>query len=77
MFVEIGYDLDKEFRLIEQIRAKGQAKEVFLTSSRKDPEILLKAMKTGVKEFFPQPLNKDDVIASLEKIKKSCRDRRS
>lgn len=72
MFVEIGLDLDKEFRLIEQIRAKGQVKEVFLTSSRKDQEILLKAMKIGVKEFFPQPINKEDVIASLEKLKRTA-----
>ncbi|HSB34473.1 MAG TPA: hypothetical protein VLG39_08465, partial [Nitrospirota bacterium] len=41
MFVEVGDDLDAEFKHIEQIKAKGLAREVFLTSSRKDPEILL------------------------------------
>ena len=71
MVVEIGSDLNEEFRLVEQIRAKGLAREVFLTSSRQDPEVLLRALKTGIKEFFPQPINKADVIASLTKLKKS------
>lgn len=77
MFVEIGHDLDKEFKLVEQIRAKGQAREIFLTSSRKDTEVLLKVLKTGVKEFFHQPLNRDDVIASLTKLKRSAETERS
>ena len=71
MFVEMGDDLDAEFKRIEQIRAKGQAKEVFLTSSRRDPEMLLKAMKEGVKEYFSQPVNKEEVMTSLTKYKKS------
>ncbi len=72
MVVEIGSDLNEEFRLVEQIKAKGLVREVFLTSSRQDPEVLLKALKTGVKEFFPQPINKAEVIASLTKLKKSA-----
>jgi pilus assembly protein CpaE len=69
MFMEIGNDVDEEFRQIEQIRTKGLAREIFLTSSRKDPDLLLKAMKTGVKEFFPQPVNHQDIIASLVKAR--------
>ncbi len=32
MVVEIGSDLNEEFKLLEQIKAKGLAREVFLTS---------------------------------------------
>ncbi len=71
MVMEIGSDLNEEFKLIEQIRVKGLAREVFLTSSRQDPEVLLRALKTGIKEFFPQPVNKAEVVASLTKLKKS------
>ncbi len=71
MFVEIGRDLDEDFMHIEQIRAKGLAREVFLTSSRKDPEVLLRALKTSVKEFFLQPVSKEEVVAALEKLKRS------
>ena len=49
MVVEIGSDLNEDFRLVEQIKAKGLVREVFLTSSRQDPEVLLRALKTGVK----------------------------
>jgi pilus assembly protein CpaE len=71
MIVEIGSDLNEEFRLVEQIKAKGLVGHVFLTSSRQDPEVLLRALKTGVKEFFPQPINKAEVMASLTKLKES------
>jgi hypothetical protein len=40
MVVEIGNDLDEEFKLVEHIRAKGLAREVFLNSASKDPEVL-------------------------------------
>ncbi len=73
MFVEIGGDLEEEFLHIERIKAKGLAREVFLTSSRKDPEVLLRALKTSVKEFFPQPINKEEVVAALEKLKRSIK----
>ncbi len=69
MVVEIGHDLDNEFEIIEHIKKNRIAREVFLTSSRKDPEVLLRALKTGVKEFFIQPINRDEVIASFEKFK--------
>ncbi len=71
MFVEIGSDLGEEFKFVEHVKAKSLAREVFLTSSSKDPDVLLKALKMGVKEFFIQPLNKDEVIASLTKLIKS------
>lgn len=70
MVMEIGSDLDEEFKTIEHIRTNCLAREVFLTSSRKDPEVLLRALKTGVKEFFVQPLNTEEVIASFEKCKR-------
>ncbi len=72
LFMEIGIDTDEEFRVIEQIRTKGLAREIFLTSSRKDPEFLIRALKTGIKEFFTQPVNRNEIIASLTKLKKGA-----
>jgi pilus assembly protein CpaE len=69
MIMEIGADPDADFRFVEESRTNGRAGEIFLTSARKDPEVLLKALKMGVKEFFPQPLNRDEVAASLRKFK--------
>ncbi|HEY6011318.1 MAG TPA: AAA family ATPase [Nitrospirota bacterium] len=72
MVLEIGADLNEEFRLVEQIRAKGIAREIYLTSARQDPEVLLRALKAGIREFFPQPINKAEVAASLDKLKRSA-----
>src|SRR6266508_3106815 len=72
MVVEIGNDLDEEFKLVEHIKTKELAREVFLTSSSKDPEVLLKALKTGVREFFPLPLNKVEITTSLAKFQRSA-----
>ncbi len=75
MVVEVGHDLDEEFRLVEQIKAKGIAREVFLTSSSKDPEVLLRVLKAGVREFFPQPLKKEEITASLAKYQRNIETR--
>ena len=69
LIAEIEDAGDDMFLQIERIRAQGQVQEIFITSLRKDPEILLRALKAGVREFFPQPLNKAEVVAALEKLK--------
>jgi len=61
LILEIGDDLEKNFRLVQSIQASGQVGEVFLTSSRLEPDLLIKALRTGVKEFIPQPVNKEEV----------------
>jgi len=65
MIMEIGRDIVKEFRLVHSLKNSGAVGEVFLTSSRTEPEILIQALRTGAKEFFTQPLNKEEVRASL------------
>jgi pilus assembly protein CpaE len=45
------------------------AREIFFTSSRLDPELLLQALRVGAKEFFPQPIKKEEVKAALLQLK--------
>lgn len=63
LILEIGDDLNKEFELIQSLH--NSEKEVFLTSTRTEPEILIKALRTGAKEFFAQPINRDEVRGAL------------
>ena len=42
--------------------------EVFLTSSRTDPQVLLEAFRLGVKEFLPQPLTRQEVEPALARF---------
>jgi pilus assembly protein CpaE len=69
LILEIGEDLKKEFQLVQNIQDSGMAREIFLTSSRFDPNLLIQALRAGAKEFFPQPIKKEEVIVALLKFK--------
>src|SRR5512139_928956 len=67
---EIGTDPMRDFELIQERMRAGGAREVFLTSTHSEPEILLHALRSGAKEFFVQPLKADEVRATLERYLK-------
>ena len=69
LILEIGDDPQREFTLIHNIQDSGVVREIFLTSPRLDPTLLLEALRAGAKEFFSQPLKKDEVKAALLKFK--------
>ncbi|MEW5801471.1 MAG: AAA family ATPase [bacterium] len=65
LIMEMGDDPAEEFRLVNDFQTLGIAGEVFLTSDVTDSETLLKALRTGVREFFPQPLQREEVKTAL------------
>ncbi len=69
LILEIGEDLKKEFQLAHNIQDSGMAREIFLTSTRLDPELLIQALRAGAREFFPQPIKKEEVKTALLKLK--------
>ena len=64
---EIGADPMKDFELIQRRAKDGGVREIFLTSTRAEPEILVHALRSGAKEFFVQPLKTAEVRATLER----------
>ncbi len=70
LILEIGNEPKVELQLAKNLKVSGIASDIFLTSSNKDPEILIEAIRTGIKEFFPQPINKEDVRNAMIKIKR-------
>ncbi len=70
LFMEIGNDPKVELQLANSLKASGIAGEVFITSPIKDPEILIDAMRSGIKEFFPQPVKKEVVREAMRKVKR-------
>ncbi len=70
LFLEMGKEPKVALQLAKTLKESGITREVFLTSSNKDPEILIEAIRTGIKEFFPQPINKEDVRNAMIKIKR-------
>jgi len=67
--LEIGDDLEKEFQFIHSLHDSDANKGVFLTSSRTEPEILLRALRAGAKEFFTQPLKREEIINAFGKFR--------
>ena len=68
LIFEIGSDLEKEFQLIHSLQGLGTVGEVFLTSPHSDPAVLVQAIRTGAKEFFSQPINREEVRQALERF---------
>jgi pilus assembly protein CpaE len=69
LIIDIGEDLQKDFMIIHSKLNSGEAGDVFVTSSRTEPEVLIQALRSGVKEFLPQPLNPEEVRTALNKYR--------
>lgn len=65
LILQLGDRPEEEIKQARQAVSSGIAKEVFLTSKLMKPEILIEAMRAGVKEFFAQPVNGDEVKRAL------------
>ena len=54
-------DPDETFARIRSVQQGSPGTEIFLTSGRMDPQLLLEVLRSGVKEFLTQPLRPDEV----------------
>lgn len=68
LILELGETPDDDFRQIQFLMNKDAVGEVFLTSGTLNHEVLLRALRSGVKEFLSQPLNEQDVRQALEQF---------
>ena len=68
------YELDdapeEEFKLLQSLVESNAVGEVFVTSRQPDTDLLLKAMRAGIKEFFTQPLNVQEIKSALSAMAK-------
>jgi pilus assembly protein CpaE len=70
LIYELGENVDEEFKLIQSLLASNGVAEVFVTSDKKEADVLLKAMRAGTKEFLHQPLDELEVQTALLSFKK-------
>jgi len=70
LIYELGENVDEEFKLIQSLLASNGVAEVFVTSDKKEADLLLKAMRAGTKEFLHQPLDELEVKDALLSFKK-------
>jgi len=64
---DIGEDVEREFQLIHDLTRNGTVCEFFLTSASASRDILLQALRSGAKEFLPQPINAEEIRQCLLK----------
>ena len=69
LILEIGEDPDKEFQRIQTMLSSGAIREIFVTSSRVEPELIIQAYREGVREFFSLPIKKEEVVKALLKFR--------
>lgn len=70
LIYELGKDVEKEFLHIESLLHSKVVDEIFLTSSNTDRDVLMQAMRSGVKEFLPLPFDETEVKHAVERFKK-------
>lgn len=66
---ELGVDTEKDFQVIESLFDLNAVGELFLISKHLGPELLLKAMRSGAKEFFSHPIKKEEITQALVRHK--------
>jgi len=69
LICELGEDYKAELKKIQSYMEQSDRTEVFLVSRRSDPETLIQAVQTGVKEFFPVPVKDQMVEEALARFK--------
>jgi pilus assembly protein CpaE len=64
--LEMDADRQQAFARVSALQSASPATDIFLTSASTDADILLQALRAGVKEFFPQPIKREEVERALE-----------
>lgn len=76
LILELDEDRGKTFSRVQAIRAASPSTEIILTSPQTDPEVLLEALRAGVKEFIPQPINRTELEEAFARCKERYRERK-
>ncbi|NJD57222.1 MAG: cobyrinic acid a,c-diamide synthase [Nitrospirae bacterium] len=69
LVMEIGDDFKNDCQIVNSLLSTGSVKDIFLVSSHVEPEMLLHAMRSGAREFFPTPVKKEEIITALMKFR--------
>lgn len=68
LIYELGGETESDFKKIELLINSRDSLNVFITSKELDKDLLLKAMRIGVKEFIMQPFNEKEIKQALIKV---------
>jgi pilus assembly protein CpaE len=67
-FIALDADPEKSLQLVHRLREVSPDCGVLVASSSTDGNLILRAMRAGVKEFLTQPLQLQDLVGALDRI---------
>jgi len=67
-FVNLDSDPERGINLVREVLAKSPDCHILVSSSSTQGDLILRAMRAGVKEFLPQPVQVEDLVAALDRI---------
>lgn len=63
----------RTFAAIRSTLSAAAQTEIVLTASRTDPQVILEAFRIGVREFIPQPINRQEVETALTRFEERAK----
>jgi pilus assembly protein CpaE len=76
LILELDEDRSKTFSRIQATLAASPSTEIFLTAPQTESEVLLEALRAGVKEFIPQPLKRQELEEALARFRERHKERK-
>lgn len=60
--------LRRGYALADHLRSIGLKSIFAMTSDRKDPDLIIEAMRSGARDFFPKPLDGEELRRFVERV---------
>ena len=67
VFVDVDNDIDQAIRLIENICGRDASMTVMAFSGRSDPNLILRSMQAGAREFLVEPVTPDTLNGAFSR----------
>ena len=67
-FIDVESDRDSALALLSEIQSLRPSMPVVAVNSSNDPDLILKSLRMGAKEFLFQPFEADQVSAALDRL---------
>lgn len=68
VILSLDPDLDEAIALIEKISQSFSGMDIFVSSANKQPDVILRAIRAGAKEFLLRPIHSEELIAAVQKV---------
>jgi pilus assembly protein CpaE len=70
VFVNLLPSADQAMKTVDKITLNTPQTSLLVTSSETDPEVIIKAMRAGAREFIKQPLDRAELLEALKSIRR-------